>query len=69
MRKPGGELHKTNHGGADYGLARVEQLRAGPSSARIPFVIGSREAQRFMITGADNDENRHPSLQSKVLKP
>lgn len=48
MRRAGVEVELNNHGGADYGLARIEQLRAGSTGAANPFVIGRARAQRFM---------------------
>ncbi|MEW9555847.1 MBL fold metallo-hydrolase [Nonomuraea sp. NPDC050783] len=48
MRRAGVDVELNNHGGADYGLARVEQLRSGSTGAANPFVIGRARAQRFM---------------------
>ncbi|MEV0622077.1 MBL fold metallo-hydrolase [Nonomuraea sp. NPDC050404] len=48
MRRAGVEVELNNHGGADYGLTRIEQLRAGTTGAANPFVIGRARAQRFM---------------------
>lgn len=48
MRRAGVEVELNNHGGADHGLARIEELRAGTAGAGNPFVIGRSRAQRFM---------------------
>ncbi|MEV4110688.1 MBL fold metallo-hydrolase [Nonomuraea sp. NPDC049695] len=48
MRRAGVDVELNNHGGADYGLARIEELRAGSVGAENPFVIGRARAQRFM---------------------
>ncbi|MFV2171640.1 MBL fold metallo-hydrolase [Actinomadura sp. LOL_016] len=46
MRRAGVDVELNNHGLADHGLARMEELRGG--SADNPFVIGRPRAQRFM---------------------
>ncbi|MEV0306269.1 MBL fold metallo-hydrolase [Nonomuraea fuscirosea] len=46
MRKAGVDVELNNHGAADYGLARMEELRAG--AAANPFVLGRARTQRFM---------------------
>ncbi|GAB2939797.1 MBL fold metallo-hydrolase [Nonomuraea fastidiosa] len=46
MRKAGVDVELNNHGGADYGLTRIEQLRAG--ATKNPFIIGPARTQRFM---------------------
>lgn len=46
MRKAGVEVELNNHGSADHGLARMEELRAG--AAANPFVLGRARTQRFM---------------------
>ncbi|MDA0564070.1 MBL fold metallo-hydrolase [Streptomonospora sp. S1-112] len=46
MRAAGVVAELNNHPGADYGVARMEQLRAG--AAENPFLIGRARAQRFM---------------------
>ncbi|MEO3888378.1 MBL fold metallo-hydrolase [Nonomuraea sp. B5E05] len=48
MRRAGVDVELNNHGGADHGLARIEELRAGSPSGRNPFVIGRSRTQRFM---------------------
>lgn len=45
-RKAGVDVELNNHGGADYGLTRIEQLRAG--ATKNPFIIGPARTQRFM---------------------
>ncbi|MFF0097101.1 hypothetical protein ACFYSF_45335 [Streptomyces canus] len=37
-----------NHGFADYGLQRMEELRSAPNGRENPFVVGTSTAQRFM---------------------
>ncbi|MEV4475191.1 MBL fold metallo-hydrolase [Nonomuraea sp. NPDC049504] len=46
MRRAGVDVELNNHGGADYGLTRIEQLRAG--ATKNPFIIGPARTQRFM---------------------
>ncbi|MEV0387738.1 MBL fold metallo-hydrolase [Nonomuraea sp. NPDC050643] len=46
MRRAGVDVELNNHGLADNGLARMEELRGG--SAGNPFVIGRARTQRFM---------------------
>ncbi|SEH01187.1 metallo-beta-lactamase class B [Nonomuraea solani] len=46
MRRAGVDVELNNHGQADQGLVRMEELRAG--AAKNPFVIGRGRAQRFM---------------------
>jgi metallo-beta-lactamase class B len=46
MRRAGVDVELNNHGLADHGLARLEELRGG--SATNPFVIGRGRSQRFM---------------------
>ena len=46
MRKAGVDVELNGHGGADYGLTRIEQLRAG--ATKNPFIIGPARTQRFM---------------------
>ncbi|MEV0143716.1 MULTISPECIES: MBL fold metallo-hydrolase [unclassified Nonomuraea] len=48
MRQAGVDVELNNHGGADNGLARIEELRAGSTGAGNPFVIGRARTQRFM---------------------
>ncbi|MEZ7132514.1 MBL fold metallo-hydrolase [Nonomuraea sp. AD125B] len=48
MRRAGVEVELNNHGGADHGLARIEELRADPTRTANPFIIGRARAQRFM---------------------
>ncbi|NJP98837.1 MBL fold metallo-hydrolase [Nonomuraea sp. FMUSA5-5] len=48
MRRAGVDVELNNHGGADYGLTRIEQLRAGTTGGENPFVIGRARTRRFM---------------------
>jgi hypothetical protein len=42
------DVELSNHAFADYGLERLEVLRAVPDGRDNPFVIGASGAQRFM---------------------
>jgi len=44
----GVDIELSNHGFADYGLERMEQLRSAPDGRQNPFVVGTPSAQRFM---------------------
>ncbi|SPL89366.1 unnamed protein product [[Actinomadura] parvosata subsp. kistnae] len=48
MRRAGVDVELNNHGGADHGLTRIEQLRAGTTGGENPFVIGRARTRRFM---------------------
>ncbi|MFG2463004.1 MBL fold metallo-hydrolase [Streptomyces sp. NPDC048523] len=48
MRRAGVDVELSNHAFADYGLERLEELRAAPDGRDNPFVIGTSGAQRFM---------------------
>ena len=47
-RRAGVDIELSNHGFADYGLERMEQLRSAPNRRENPFVVGTSTAQRFM---------------------
>jgi metallo-beta-lactamase class B len=42
------DIELSNHGFADYGLERMEELRGAPNGRQNPFVVGTSGAQRFM---------------------
>jgi metallo-beta-lactamase class B len=46
-RRAGVDIELSNHGFADHGLERMEELRSAPSSRENPFVVGTSTAQRF----------------------
>ncbi|WP_060886880.1 MBL fold metallo-hydrolase, partial [Streptomyces caniscabiei] len=48
MKRAGVDIELSNHGFADYGLERMEQLRSAPNGRENPFVVGASAAQRFM---------------------
>ncbi|MDT0483925.1 MBL fold metallo-hydrolase [Streptomyces doebereineriae] len=47
-RRAGVDVELSNHGFADYGLERMEDLRSTPNGRQNPFVVGTSTAQRFM---------------------
>ncbi|WP_405561002.1 hypothetical protein OHV08_47765 [Streptomyces canus] len=47
-RRAGVDVELSNHGFADYGLERMEELRSAPNGRENPFVVGTSTAQRFM---------------------
>ena len=47
-RRAGVDIELSNHGFADYGLERMEELRSAPNSRENPFIVGTSTAQRFM---------------------
>jgi metallo-beta-lactamase class B len=48
MRRTGVDVELSNHGFADYGLERMEELRNTPNSPRNPFILGTPGTQRLM---------------------
>ncbi|MFG2730349.1 MBL fold metallo-hydrolase [Streptomyces canus] len=48
MRRAGVDIELSNHGFADYGLERMEELRSAPDGHENPFIVGTSVAQRFM---------------------
>jgi hypothetical protein len=48
MRRAGVDVELSNHAFADYGLERMEELRAASDGPDHPFVLGTFRAQRFM---------------------
>ena len=47
-RRAGVDVELSNHGFADYGLERMEELRSAPNGRENPFIVGASTAQRFM---------------------
>ncbi|WP_329445589.1 MBL fold metallo-hydrolase [Streptomyces canus] len=47
-RRAGVDVELSNHGFADYGLERMEELRSVPNGRENPFVVGTSTTQRFM---------------------
>lgn len=48
MRRAGVDVELSNHGFADYGLERMEELRNAPGSSKNPFIMGTAGTQRLM---------------------
>ncbi|MET7736791.1 MBL fold metallo-hydrolase [Streptomyces sp. NPDC005402] len=48
MRRAGVDIELSNHGFADYGLERMEQLRGAPNGRENRFIVGTSGTERFM---------------------
>jgi metallo-beta-lactamase class B len=48
MKRAGVDVELSDHGFADYGLERMEELRSAPEGSENPFIVGTDGAQRFM---------------------
>ncbi|MFC8147237.1 hypothetical protein ACFUKV_36695 [Streptomyces paradoxus] len=48
MRRAGVDVELSNHGFADYGLKRMDELRNTPNIPKNPFVLGTPGTQHIM---------------------